>query len=146
MINIPKFASIESFDPKELKALFEHISIDILKSNPTKIKKDVLGLKGTLEEINGYNPTIQSIVTLIALYDLKFEFSIKYIEEDEEDFSDAALVEAPKATGVKKVMEEQRKEIKPSVKAEVKREPLPPVVVGEPEKKEIKEADLPNFD
>lgn len=144
-----KFVSIESFSKEDLKALFEHICAHIIHKPSLEIKQDVLNIPGPGSTVANYNPTIQSILTLIATYDLKFEFTIKYVEKEE--FEDSDFPPEPMAP-IKKEMEKQRKEILP-----IKDEPslldgkeiqtvyVPTAKEAAQDKQPVNEDDLPEF-
>jgi hypothetical protein len=141
MISLPKFASIESFSQEDLKGMFNHICEHVIKTKALKVKRDILKMKGTDKDLESANPTIMSLLTLIATYDLKFEFTVKYVESVEPDFSDAP--EEPK-TDVVKEMESQRKEItNPEAKAPVEEVKNP---VSEEKKPDLNEKEIPDFD
>lgn len=101
-----KYFKIKSFSKEELKDLFDAICTNIIKSTPTKVKQDVLKLTGTKKELEAFNPTITSLLTLITTYDIKFEFMVKYVEQD---FSEPIIEES--INPVKKEMIEQAKDI-----------------------------------
>jgi hypothetical protein len=144
MISKPKYASIETFDKQDLRELFDFVCDNIIHSTPLKVKRDILKLKGSDTELQEYNPTVQSILTLIATYDLKFEFMIKYVESVKPDFS---LLERDETT-IQKEMSAQKKDIAPEVKKSeriVEKKVLPPVAEEKIERKAVVDDDLPEF-
>lgn len=145
----PQFATIDNFSKEELKSLFDFIAVKILKSTSLKVKQDDLKLKGTPTELKDHNPTIQSILTLIAIHDLKFEFTIHFASEVSPDFSD---LPADDKTPVKAEMEAQKEDIKDIA---VEKKDSPPSFVGDKKIVEVEvnpssgrplnDNDLPDF-
>lgn len=140
-----KYVTIDTFSKEDLRELFDHIAIRVLKSNPVKIRQEGLGLKGSHKELEAHNPTISSILTLIATYDIKFKFTVEYGQEVEDDFSNLPPEDKTK---VVKEMESQRKDVEPvaveeKVEAPIKKERE--YVKVEEEKKPIDESEIPDF-
>lgn len=136
-----KFVSIASFTKEDLKSLFDFICAKIIEIPALKVKQDVLKLKGTPKELNDYNPTISSILTLIATYNLDFEFKIHYVENEEDDFS--GLPETK--TDLVKKMDAQAQDIKPGVMDSVNIPEKIKLPVEIPQK-ETPTEELPDFD
>jgi hypothetical protein len=141
MISIPKYITIDSFHADDLKDLFNAICTQVLMRNPLQIKREVLKVKGTDRDLENYKPTLPSLLTLIATYDLKFDFTVKYVEMVNADTEEPPR--EPVADTVKE-LEKQRKEIlDPELQVKAPRVDVEKLVE---EVKPVKEEDLPSFD
>ncbi len=137
MAKVLMFASINSFSPEDLTALFEVICTKIIKRKPNDVKKEILLVKGKPAEIEKYQVTTMDIMNMVLAMDVKFDFKINYLEGEED-----APVVIPE--GKKSELEEQKKDIKnPELKPALKEVTLdnPEEVVGE--SKETKTGEPP---
>ncbi len=132
----PKFASIESLDNSELEALFELICKEIIFKTPKEVRKEMFGLESKLFKSDKVE--IAEIMTLINLYDIKFELKLTYLPALSEPRTEPPI----KVEGQGSVTEEAMKEQGKVVKEPFVAGPITPVVE---KKEEVDENSLPDF-
>ena len=112
MATVEKFLKVSSVSRQDMEDLFNAICDRVVNMTPTEIKRKILQLEGTKKDLEDFEPTILSILTIVAAFGIKMEFTIFYTDDDGKK---REIPIAEKIDVIKKEMAEQEKIVAPEI-------------------------------
>lgn len=79
-----KYIKIDTIGTDDTNALFEAICENIIKTKPTKAKRDILGMTGKDKHLEEHKVTINQLMAVINRYEIACEIKISYQDKSEE--------------------------------------------------------------